>query len=161
MLRRQRLVWYVGFGLIVIGVISLYLSDRTAQGWWQSTSQALGVGLVVGGLIDVLAISWLDQTIRKQEQRLQEQEQRLRDLSNRIIDTLTSPDSPEVKKMWAIETMRSIPEMWDHPELRAVLDAFLEPVISTIEAHERTGGVEVVLEDRTNGDECAGRSEGE
>ena len=46
-----------GLGLIVGGIVSSGLSDEVAKGWWQGTLQALGVGLVVGGLVDVLAIS--------------------------------------------------------------------------------------------------------
>jgi hypothetical protein len=34
------------------------------MGWWQGTLQALGVGLVVGGLVDVLAISKLNRVIQ-------------------------------------------------------------------------------------------------
>jgi hypothetical protein len=48
----------------VVGIVSLGLSDEVAMGWWQGTLQALGVGLVVGGLVDVLAISKLNRVIQ-------------------------------------------------------------------------------------------------
>jgi hypothetical protein len=48
----------------VVGIVSLGLSDEVAMGWWQGTLQALGVRLVVGGLVDVLAISKLNRVIQ-------------------------------------------------------------------------------------------------
>lgn len=56
-----------GLGLIVVGIVSSGLSDEVAKGWWQGTLQALGVGLVVGGLVDVLAISKLSQVSDKEQ----------------------------------------------------------------------------------------------
>jgi hypothetical protein len=52
-----------GVVLVTTGVICLYLSDAVARtgSWWQSTLDAFGVGLVVGGLVDVAAISLLNQ----------------------------------------------------------------------------------------------------
>jgi hypothetical protein len=49
--------------LIAGGILWLCLSGvvmRTGS-WWQGTLQALGVGFVVGGIVDVLAISGMNQ----------------------------------------------------------------------------------------------------
>ena len=40
------------------------------QGWWEGTFQALGVGSIVGGLVDVLAISALNQVQQRQDLKI-------------------------------------------------------------------------------------------
>src|SRR6202035_2750366 len=40
------------------------LSAKVTSDWWQGTLQALGVGFIVGGAVDVLAISRLNQIIQ-------------------------------------------------------------------------------------------------
>ena len=56
----NRLIWIAGIALIALGIVCLYLSDAVVTGWWQGTLEAFGVGFIVGGLIDVLALSgWL------------------------------------------------------------------------------------------------------
>jgi hypothetical protein len=72
---RRFAVLLVGLILVLVGIVSLYLSYAVAQGWWQGTSQAFGVGFVVGGLVDVLAIAGLDsitQTSRQRDRRIAE-----------------------------------------------------------------------------------------
>jgi hypothetical protein len=47
---------------MLTGGVFLYLSAEAATGSWaQSTLDAFGVGLVVGGIVDVVAITLLDQ----------------------------------------------------------------------------------------------------
>jgi hypothetical protein len=46
----------------------------------QGTLDAFGVGLIIGGIVDVLAISALNQRARTDEQELQENNQRARQL---------------------------------------------------------------------------------
>jgi hypothetical protein len=72
-LARQGPVWLAGIGLIVIGILCLFLSDAVAVTgtWWQGTLDAFGVGFVVGGLVDVLAISGLDQAQRRRENNVE------------------------------------------------------------------------------------------
>ena len=53
-----------GLALIVLGIVGLILSAKIASDWWQGTLQALGVGFIVGGVVDVLAISRLNQIIQ-------------------------------------------------------------------------------------------------
>jgi len=53
-----------GIALIGAGIICLYLSDAVVHGWWQGTLDAFGVGLTVGGLVDVLAITGLNRPRR-------------------------------------------------------------------------------------------------
>lgn len=63
----QRLVFLAGFAVIAAGIVCLYLSDAAAHpgSWWQATLDAFGVGLVVGGLINLLAISGLNQILTR------------------------------------------------------------------------------------------------
>ena len=70
----QRLVFLAGFVVIAARVVCLYLSDAVARpgSWWQGTLDPFGVGFIVGGLIDVLAISALNQAIAAEERRQQE-----------------------------------------------------------------------------------------
>jgi len=57
------MTWFAGFALIAVGILCLCLSGLVARPgtWWQGTWQALGVGFVVGGIVDVLAISSVSQ----------------------------------------------------------------------------------------------------
>jgi hypothetical protein len=66
---RQSLVWRAGFALIVAGIVCLYLSDAVVSGWWQGTLDAFGVGFIVGGIVDVLAISGLTQAVTADRER--------------------------------------------------------------------------------------------
>jgi hypothetical protein len=69
LVRRRLLILVIAFVLVLAGIISLYLSYAVAHGWWVGTLQAFGVGFVVGGLVDVLTISTLDQITRTAEDR--------------------------------------------------------------------------------------------
>jgi hypothetical protein len=71
-IRYQGLVWLAGFFLVAAGIICLYLSDKVVTGWWQGTLNAFGVGFIVGGIVDVLAISGLDQRIKADDARRRE-----------------------------------------------------------------------------------------
>jgi hypothetical protein len=71
----RSLVWWSGFVLIAVGIGALIWSrllvsgsETPVTGWWQGTLQALGVGLIVGGLVDVLAISGLNRVMAQREQ---------------------------------------------------------------------------------------------
>jgi hypothetical protein len=56
------LIILAGVALVAVGGACLYLSDAVASAgsWSQSTLDAFGVGFVVGGIVDVTAISWLN-----------------------------------------------------------------------------------------------------
>ena len=64
-----RLIILAGFALIAVGIVCLYLSDAVVHGWWQGTLDAFGVGFIVGGLVDVLAISMLQQVLAGEQAR--------------------------------------------------------------------------------------------
>jgi hypothetical protein len=51
--------------LVTVGIVCLYLSDAVARhgSWWQNTLDAFGVGFVVGGIVDVTAISLLNRSL--------------------------------------------------------------------------------------------------
>src|SRR5215472_5782064 len=54
-----------GSMLVTVGIVCLYLSgavERTGS-WWQGTLDAFGVGFVVGGVVDVISISLLNQIL--------------------------------------------------------------------------------------------------
>ena len=60
-----------GFALITAGISCLYVSDKAAHGWWQGTLQAFGVGFIIAGVVDVIAISGLNQIMaRTTDERL-------------------------------------------------------------------------------------------
>ena len=61
----QRAILLAEIVLMAIGIVCLYLSDKVVTRWWQDTLDAFGVGFIVGGAVDVLAISVLDQTQRR------------------------------------------------------------------------------------------------
>lgn len=73
----QRLVFLAGIAVIAVGILCLFLSAEVAAAgsWWQSTLDAFGVGFVVGGVIDVLAIFGLNQFIGTEDQRRQRNNQ--------------------------------------------------------------------------------------
>jgi hypothetical protein len=77
-----------GVGVILAGILFLGLSAAvaTAGSWWQSTFDAFGAGLVVGGLVDVLAISWLN----RREQRKQQAATRQADF---VLEHQSDPDA--------------------------------------------------------------------
>jgi hypothetical protein len=66
----QRPVFLAGFAVILVGTLCLCLSGMVAAtgSWAQATLDAFGVGFIVGGLVDVLALSWLNER-EKQKQR--------------------------------------------------------------------------------------------
>jgi hypothetical protein len=68
-LKGRRAVVVAGFVLVALGIGALFWSHALAQGWWQDTLQALGVGLVIGGLVDVLALAGLDRIVSTDDQR--------------------------------------------------------------------------------------------
>ncbi len=59
------MILLAGIALIAGGAVCLYLSEAVAaaQSWAQGTLQAFGVGFVVGGIVDVTAISLLNPVI--------------------------------------------------------------------------------------------------
>ncbi len=67
-----RLTWITGITLSALGVICLYLSDQVVTGWWQGTLGAFGAGFIIGGVVDVLAVSGLAYISKTEERWLQE-----------------------------------------------------------------------------------------
>lgn len=64
LLTSRRLIWLAAFALIAVGILCLCLSGAVVgPGWWQGTLGAFGVGFTVGGIVDVLAISLLNQVL--------------------------------------------------------------------------------------------------
>ena len=69
----QQVVLLAGFALIAVGVGCLFLSGTAAASgsWWQGTLDAFGFGLVVGGLVDVVAASLLNRAVNETEEARQ------------------------------------------------------------------------------------------
>lgn len=87
------LTWLAAFALIAVGVLCLSLSGAVARtgSWWQGTWQALGVGFVVGGIVDVLAISAMNQYAGAiSQRRLNEEAKAIVDGARRV--PVESPD---------------------------------------------------------------------
>jgi len=81
----RRVVVAVGVVLFVLGVGALVWSyllahgaHALAQGWWEGTLQAMGVGFVVGGLVDVLAVTGLNRIVSADDRRRQQLNERAR-----------------------------------------------------------------------------------
>lgn len=81
------MVLAAGFIVIALGIGGLILShwldverNATANSWWVSTFQALGVGFVVGGIVDVLVISGLDAVNRAEEDKREDFNKRAREI---------------------------------------------------------------------------------
>ena len=123
-----RLVWVAGFALIVVGVVCLYLSGAVVTGWWQGTLDAFGVGFIVGGLIDVLALSGLNRAIAGEQKRLENE----RRMNNQLAEALLRPvrDAPTEKDDTlerAVKAFRlmQVPQDQLDPGLRAELVRFV------------------------------------
>lgn len=60
---RGRVTLLAGLLLVGAGAFCLYWSEAVARtgSWSQNTFDAFGVGLVIGGIVDVLAVSLLNE----------------------------------------------------------------------------------------------------
>ena len=72
---RQRPIVLVGTGLIALGIGGLVWSYLLASGggpddaWLTGTLQALGVGFIIGGIVDVVVITRLDAFSRSADRK--------------------------------------------------------------------------------------------
>jgi hypothetical protein len=120
----RRLVWWSGLVLIAVGIGALIwsrllvsASEAPGTGWWQGTLQALGVGLMVGGLVDVLAISGLNQVISHR--------QRINDSFRMMLDSEEQyPDRAAYEKALDVFVQRHWPDLQSlDPDVRKALNA--------------------------------------
>ena len=123
-------VWAIGLILIITGIASLYLSYSDAAGWWQGTLQAMGVGLFIAGLVDVITISSLESIVRnaeEQQRRAEEEamkrlklarEQKDTNFAMRIINAVRPSASFDNK---ATEIAYYVEQYWDNPGVRNAL----------------------------------------
>jgi hypothetical protein len=125
---RWRISWTVtlaGFAVIVIGVLCLCLSALVAApaSWWQGTLDAFGVGFVVGGVIDVLAIFGIERVVSHATQRGTSADQEAKE----ILETNPEPHTWELyyQLMCARDLLN---EKWGvlDPELRHRLRRFTD-----------------------------------
>jgi hypothetical protein len=86
----QPLIVLAGIALILAGILCLGLSGAVVQGWWQGTLDAFGVGFIVAGLVDVLAISGLSQVIAAQQRRWELNSEAVAILRSGMVDLPTA-----------------------------------------------------------------------
>jgi hypothetical protein len=79
-IRSRLLILLAGVGLIMAGILCLCLSGAVFTGWWQGTLDAFGVGFTVGGIVDVLAIFALNQSVAADERRREENDERAQEI---------------------------------------------------------------------------------
>ena len=127
-------MWLAGFALMVVGVLCLCLSAVVAPtgSWWQGTLDAFGVGFIVGGVIDVLAISGLNRAAVAEQKRLENE----RRGNNRLAEVLLRPpvrddgrthyigNDPRSREAKALRLIQ-VPEGQLDPRLRAKLVDFV------------------------------------
>lgn len=99
----QRAVSVGGFAIIAVGILCLCLSAlvATTGSWWQGTLDAFGVGFVVGGVIDVLAISTLKRFISFKQERDRDITEQAERLLRRVRDMPepTGDDLPQRREL--------------------------------------------------------------
>jgi hypothetical protein len=120
-----------GFALTALGVVCLILSD-TVEGWWQGTLIAFGVGFVVGGIVDVLAITALNAKIDEHKQ-LQEAWQQRFDAQERAKSLMKSDEGP-LEKAYAAKKFYQLSSDEIGPSLRIEL---LHHVLEGLRAEEQ------------------------
>jgi hypothetical protein len=134
----RNLILSAGVILIAAGIALLVwshvLADSTADAWWIGTLQALGVGFLVGGLVDVLAISGLER-VTKAEDRKQE---RYRNEANaRAQDILTTiPSEASQAAAWDLVRSESY-LLLDEWTREKVLNCVWSPTPSEVRNNER------------------------
>jgi hypothetical protein len=90
----ERLARLAAIAQIAAGILCLCLSGAVFTGWWQGTLQAFGVGFTVGGVVDVLAISRLNQVIRYEDQGEQDSRRENNLKSEDFLLDLKDPETP-------------------------------------------------------------------
>jgi hypothetical protein len=109
----RNLIMSAGVILIAAGIALLVWSRTLAAGtnttagssWWIGTLQALGVGFVVGGLVDVLAISGLAGATKAEGRKRNEAITRAQD----ILTTIPSEASREAAARLVDESFSLLP----------------------------------------------------
>lgn len=70
----------LGIGALVGSYVLAQGAHALAEGWWEGTLQALGVGFVVGGLVDVLAVYGLNRIVSADDLRRKQLNDRARSI---------------------------------------------------------------------------------
>jgi hypothetical protein len=88
----------------MVGIVCLHLSDAVAHpgSWWQGTLDAFGVGFVVGGLIDVIAVSGLNQILILDQRR----KELNRQANTTVVDYKTGQSNAREAATAATELLR-------------------------------------------------------
>jgi hypothetical protein len=96
--RKSWTVSLAGFALMLFGILCLCLSALVANpaSWWQGTLDAFGVGFVVGGLVDVMAIFALTGVLERQKEREKNANQKAR----AILEEKHVPHTSSLYRQW-------------------------------------------------------------
>lgn len=108
----QTLIWLAGAALILAGILCLCLSGAVFTGWWQGTLGAFGVGFTVGGIVDVLAIFALNQSVTTEDRQMQENNQQAREIFLAELKKELS-EQPESEKELSEQRMRAASLLMD------------------------------------------------
>jgi hypothetical protein len=121
----RNLILSAGVILIVAGIALLVwshvLADTTADAWWIGTLQALGVGFVVGGLVDVLAISGLEGVTKAEGRKRNEANAQAQDILTTIpgeASRAAAYDLLRSKESGRLLDTRMREKLWDYIEGR-------------------------------------------
>lgn len=102
--------------MIVVGVVCLYLSDAVVTGWWQNTLDAFGVGFIVGGIVDVLAISGLNAMVTGEQKRRE---------NDREAVLILESSAPLQGKVAAARSLLAMSDGQMNPDLKAELEVLV------------------------------------
>jgi hypothetical protein len=128
-LTARKLILMAGFAVILAGILCLCLSAVVAArgSWWQGTLDAFGVGLSVGGLIDVMVISGLTIAVTEEDKLRQEYSGRARALARAIMQEaqqgVTNTAKPEELYSEAMELLDQSEGLLDRHVRRVLRDA--------------------------------------
>lgn len=105
------------------GVLCLCLSALVARtgSWWQGTFDAFGVGFVVGGVIDVLAIFGLNEFASREVQRKEIANERAREILESKDTRIRGARGSSVDRVFAAEYLLKHSSGDLDPKLRARL----------------------------------------
>jgi hypothetical protein len=106
--KNQGLIWFLGLAVIGAGVICLYLSYAVMhQAWSQGTFDAFGVGFVVGGLVDVLAIPGMTRVLMARDQKRQKNNKRARQILRPLKSGRGAAPDASARRAWeAVSLLR-------------------------------------------------------
>jgi hypothetical protein len=142
--RGQGLVLLAGFALIVVGVLCLCTSALVVDtgSWWQGTLDAFGVGFIVGGVVDVLAIFQLNNAIKAEDQEREKFNGMARDILQQPAEDAGARFTRFINGGNLLYRSRGLMDQDLKVKLAKLVDAdndFLEPLIARFPRRSQQG----------------------